>query len=892
MSKKLKKLVIIDGNALVHRSFHALPPTLKAKDGSLTNAVYGFSSFILKALNELKPDYAIVTFDRKEKTFRHQVYDQYKATRIKAPDELYEQFPLVKKVVNSLGILSLEKAGFEADDLIGTISKKANKEKNIETIIITGDLDTLQLVNEKVKVYTMSRGLSDSVIYDEAKVRERYNLLPQQLIDFKSLRGDPSDNIPGVSGIGEKGAIDLLIKFKSLDEVIKAAENKHEKIKARIAGLIVEQKEQAKLSYQLATIDNNVDIKLDWSKANFPKFKTDEVYSLFSNLGFKSLLEKVNSLKKKEFDNEKIEKINYKIIESDKDFQVFFKELEKNKLFSIIGHFNDSKKLLGLAFSLNNTKSYYLNIKNNNEQISLFNKEQNLLNDKNINQLFSLLKRETNKIISYDFKKINRYLLNFGFLLETNIFDPLIAAHLVEPDKRQTSFSSVSFSYLGKNFNDENNSIENICLQANLSLELYKVLDKELKNHDLLNIFQSIEMPLSPILTKMEHHGIKLDTNKLEGIAKTNKESLNKLSKKIQKLADKKFNINSTKQLKEVLYIDLNIPSEGIKKTKTGFSTAEEELYKIKNLHPIVPLLLEYRELFKLQSTYLDALPKLLNPKTKRIHTNWQQNITATGRLSSTEPNLQNIPTKTTRGRQIRSAFVAENGWQLLGFDYSQIELRITAHLSGDKKMIKAFLDRADIHIKTAAAINNISESEVSPQKRQEAKAVNFGIIYGQGPHGLSQAANISYYEAKEFIDRYFLIYPGVKKLMDKSIKQAQENGFSSTILGRKRPIADINAKQANIRKAAERVAINTPIQGTAADIIKLAMIEINQLIKNNENDIKLLLQIHDELIFSVKEDKISDYKDNIIKIMEEVIKLKVPILVQENIGQSWEELK
>jgi DNA polymerase I len=891
MSKKNKKLVIIDGNALVHRSFHALPTSLKAKDGTLTNAVYGFSSFLLKALNELKPDYAIVTFDRKEKTFRHEAYREYKATRIKAPDELYAQFPLVKKVVDSLSILSLEKAGFEADDLIGTISQRASQEKNIETIIITGDLDTLQLVNDKVKVYTMSRGLSDSVIYDKEKVQERYNLEPHQLIDFKSLRGDPSDNIPGVAGIGEKGAINLLTKFKSLEKVIEAAEKKDKRIKPRIADLIANQKEQAKLSYQLATIDNNVEIKFDWSKAVFPQFKTDEVFSLFSELGFKSLLEKVNSLKKK--NQEKIEKkIAYKIIENDKDFKIFFKELKNEQNFSMLGHFNENKKMLGLAFSLNNHKIYYLSIKKNNEQTSLFSQETNLINDKNLNNLFSLLKEQNKKLISYDLKKLNKYFLEFKFLIEKNIFDTLIAAHLIEPDKRQNSFSNISFSFLGKNFADEKNDISNICLQAKLNLELYKILNKELKNQELFNIFETIEMPLSPILAKMEYYGIKLDIKKLDELSQINKESLNKLTKKIQKLANKKFNINSTKQLKEVLYIDLNISTEGIKKTKTGFSTAEEELSKIKNLHPIVPLLLEYRELFKLQTTYLEALPKLLNPQTKKIHTSWQQNITATGRLSSSEPNLQNIPTKTKRGRQIRSAFVAEKSYKLLGFDYSQIELRITAHLANDKKMIKAFLDKADIHIKTAAAINDISESEVSPQKRQEAKAVNFGIIYGQGPHGLSQAANISYYQAKEFIDRYFSIYPGVKKLMEKSIKQAQKNGYSSTILGRKRPLTDINSKQGNIRKSAERMAINTPIQGTAADIIKLAMIEIDKLLKNKENDIKLRLQIHDELIFSVKEDKITDYKEEIKKIMEKVIKLKVPILVQENVGNNWEELK
>ncbi len=894
MSKKIKKLVIIDGNALVHRSFHALPTTLKAKDGTLTNAVYGFTSFLLKALNDLKPDYAIVTFDRKEATFRHKAYKDYKATRVKAPDELYQQFPLVKKVVDSLSILSLEKAGFEADDLIGTICKQAEKKEGLETIIITGDLDTLQLVSDKTKVYTMSRGLSDSVIYNKEKIKERYSLLPNQLIDFKALRGDPSDNIPGVSGIGEKGATDLLLKYKNLDKVIEAAQNDNKDIKPRIANLIKEQIKEAKISYELATIDKDVNIDFDWSKAQFPQFKTDKVFSLFSELSFKSLIEKVRELKSENLEDKKQEKKDYKIIKNDKDFNNFKKEINKKNNFSLIGHYNEKDELLGLAFSWQKNQSFYLPIKKAHQQISLFNQEEktDILNNKKLKEIFSLFTNKKNKIISYNLKKISKSLLAFNFLFTKNIFDTRIAAHLIEPDKRQNSFSSVSFSYLGINFNDEDNSIENVCRQADLNYQLFKLLDKELKENKLEEIFKTIEMPLIIILAKMEHYGIRLDTKKLDDLAKVNKKTLDKLSKKIQKLAGKKFNPNSTKQLKEVLYLDLDVPTEGIKKTKTGFSTAEEELNKLKDLHPIIPLLLEYRELFKLQSTYLEALPKLVNKKTKKIHTNWQQSVTATGRLSSTEPNLQNIPTKTKRGRQIRSAFVSKKGWQLLAFDYSQIELRITAHLSNDKTMIKAFKENSDIHLKTAAAINNISENEVGPQKRQEAKAINFGIIYGQGPHGLSQAASISYYQAKDFIERYFLIYPKVKKLMEDSIKEAQKNGYSSTMLGRKRPLFDINSKQGNIRKAAERMAINTPIQGTAADIIKLAMIEVNEKIKDKEEDIKLLLQIHDELIFTVKKDKVSYYRPILKKAMSEVIKLKVPILVSDNLGSNWEELK
>jgi DNA polymerase I len=893
MNKKKQKLVIIDGHALIHRSFHALPPTLRAKDGRPTNAVYGFTSFLLKALNDLKPDFAIVTFDRAEPTFRHEAYKEYKATRVKAPDELYVQIPLVKEVSQVLGLLILEKAGYEADDLIGTICSKAKQEKNIETIIITGDLDTLQLIDENTKVYTMSRGLSESVIYDENKVKERYELNPDQLIDLKALKGDASDNIPGVKGIGEKGAINLLKDYNNLDNLIQAVNNKDKNIKPRLIKLISEQTKEALFSKELVTIDNNVPISFNWSQAKFPDFNLNSVFKLFNELGFKSLLEKAQNLSNKNLENikEDISKKNYIIIDNNPAFNIFYKEIKKQKIFALNGHFNDQKKLLGLTFSWQKNSAYYLPITNIKKQTSLFSQEKDF--SWQSEKLFSLLEDKKIKKISYQLKNIIKALLDIDCQLKGEIFDLMIVAHLLQPDKRQDNFNSLAFSELSINLiNNSSDDFKYQCQIADLSYQLYAPLKKQLKEKELYKLFIDLELPLIKILAKMEFWGINIDLEKIKDLSDKNQKTLKNLEKKIQDLINEKININSTKQLREALYNKLNISTEGIKKTKTGFSTAEEELTKIKDLHPIIPLLQEYRELFKLQTTYLESLPKLINKKTNKIHSNWQQSITATGRLSSTEPNLQNIPVKTQRGREIRSAFVTKKSWRLLGFDYSQIELRIAAHLSKDKTMIKAFKNKADIHTITAAEINQIKENEVSQKQRQEAKATNFGILYGQGPHGLSQTAGIPYYQAKEFIERYFKVYPNIKKMMDTSIKTAKKLGYSQTIFGRKRPLPDLNSNITNVRKSAERMAINTPIQGSAADIIKIAMIKINEEIKDKDKEIRLLLQIHDELIFEVKKDKINYYLALIKKTMIEAIDLKVPILVKEAIGDNWQELK
>jgi DNA polymerase-1 len=938
MSKSKPKLIIIDGNALIHRSFHALPPTLRTKSGQLVNAVYGFTSFLLKALNEFHPEYVVLTLDTKGPNFRHAAFADYKATRVKAPDELYEQIPLVKKVAEAFDIPIFELSGYEADDLIGTICAQTKKEKNLERIIITGDLDTLQLIDDKTKVYTMSRGLSDSVLYGETQVKERYNLRPDQIIDYKALRGDPSDNIPGVRGIGEKTASELLVEFKNLDGVYEAARNNNVKIKPRILELLKENKNNAYLSQQLATINLTTPIKFSLSATKFSTFKLESVLDIFSKLEFRSLLIKVKDLRdriNKEHDgkNDGGEKENkkdnnksgdqksptpqkiansgaakfarnakdfkYQLIDNDKKFSVFLKKLKIQKNFTIdtetSGLDTLTAELLGISFSWKEGEAYFVSI-----------------NPDRLAALRPILENDKIKKYGHNLKFDWRVLKNQDVELNGMEFDTMIASYLLNPSSRQHNLDGLAFTELGyekisktnladtqpeqltinfKSLDPEKLSLYS-CEDADFTNRLVKILSKKIKAEKLEELFALIEMPLIPVLGGMENNGIKLETKPLQILNKEVGEKLAKLEKEIYKLAKIEFNINSTKQLKEILFVKLEIPTANLKKTKTGFSTAEDELIKLRDLHPIIPFLQEYRELNKLQTTYLNALPGMINPKTGRIHTSFNQTITATGRLSSTEPNLQNIPTRTEEGQKIRAAFVAAPGHRLVSFDYSQIELRLAAHMSGDKKMIKAFKDEEDIHTATAAEINGVKLGDVTKNMRREAKAVNFGILYGQGPHGLSQGAGIPYWQASEFIKKYFTAYPSIKKMMDNSIKEAQKNGYAITLFGRRRPLPEINSSMPMVRKSAERMAINTPLQGTAADLIKMAMVKIEKLIKGHENEVRMLLQVHDELIFEVKTDKINSYAPKIKKIMQEGLKLRVPIVVDENIGDNWGELK
>lgn len=906
MPIKKERIIIIDGNALIHRSFHALPPTLRTKKGVLVNAVYGFTSFLIKSLLEFKPEYVVLTLDKKGPTFRHELYTEYKATRTKAPDELYEQIPIIKEIAKSFNIPIFELSGYEADDLIGTISN-LEELRDIEKIIITGDLDTLQLVNESTKVYTMSRGMSDSVLYDEKKVMERYGFGPDKIIDYKALRGDPSDNIPGVRGVGEKTATELLINFQSLEGIYQALEKKDEKIKKRSAELLSTEKDKAYLSRELATIDTkaSIDFKKKDSRCNFSNL--EDLLKIFIDLEFRSLLTKTKALQdlystNGTSKNDLQDTLSIKP-EKIKSFNPSnHKEIKKIKKDILLANSLAIKSVITERASLETFQGLSISIKENE---AFFIKKELIQEFKDI--------LENNKIdkTGHDLKKDYLNLKLTGIKLKGLSFDTMLASYLLNSSNRNHSLENICFKELGlysQNKDEEKKSstqlsleldgpdLEKISYQSNhdcqLILKLEKILKKKLEKEKLTSVFKNIEIPLVEILGEMESVGILFDTKLIKKLEIDLQERLNKIEVSIHKLAGEDFNVNSPKQLRDILFNKLELSSKGIKKSKTGLSTADDELGKLMDAHPIISEIRDYREINKLITTYVSPFPELVNKKTNRIHSHFNQAITATGRLSSTDPNLQNIPARSPEGKKIRQSFIAKSGYLILALDYSQIELRLAAHLSQDKKMLKAFLDDADIHKATAAEINGVKLEDVSEKMRQEAKAVNFGILYGQGPHGLSQAANISYKESKNFIEKYFNSYPGIKKMMDKSIVNAEKNGYSLTFSGRKRYLSEINSSIIMVKRAAERVAINAPIQGGAADIIKLAMIKIYDIIKDDTEDIRLLLQVHDELIFEIKEDKLEYYLENIKKIMTGVVDLKVPLKVGVSWAKNWGDLK
>ena len=786
----------------------------------------------------------------------------------------------------------------------------------------------------------MSRGLSESVTYDEAAVEARYGLKPEQMVDYKGLRGDPSDNIPGVRGIGEKTATELLKEFKTLDELYEAIDTdskRLEKVKPRILGLLKQYREDAFLSKRLATIKRDVPIDFDLEKVKFGEFDKAELVKLFSELEFKSLLPRVQELGssveraggREEEKKEQVDKFTrnkelfkYSLVDSDEDFEKFLVKLKKQKEFVIDTETTSldplTTGLLGVSFSWKEGEAYYINFKSHNAQrtthnVNLFNfnekQDEGGLERKDwLEKLGPILGDEGVKKYGHNTKFDLRVLENKGMKARGIVFDTMIASYLLNPGSRQHNLDAITFTELGfEKISKEDLlgkgkekvdfgevALEKMyiysCEDADFTFRLVKKLSKELKDNKLEKLFEEIEMPLVYALGQMEDTGIMLDNKFLDELRKNIDKKIKKLEAKIKGLAGMDFNINSTQQLREVLFEKLEIPTNLVSKTKTGLSTAADELAKLKDLHPIIVLIQEYRELNKLSTTYINAFPELVSKKTGRLHTCYNQTVTATGRLSSTEPNLQNIPIRTELGREIRKAFVADKGYKLLSLDYSQIELRLAAHMSGDKRMIEAFQKEEDIHTATAAAINGIGLDEVTPELRREAKAVNFGILYGQGSHGLAQAADISYGRAKEFIEGYFKVYEDVKKYVDESIESAREKGYAETLFGRRRYLPEINSSVVMVRKGAERMAINTPLQGTAADMIKVAMIKIAREI--DWKSVKMLLQVHDELLFEIEEDKVEKAVKKIKDMMENVIKLKVPIIVDAKVGDNWGEME
>jgi len=883
-----KKFILVDGQGLLYRAFYALPQ-LATTYGQIVNAVYGFTMILIRLLEEEKPEYILITFDTPVPTFRHKEYKEYKAHRKKMPDELISQIPLIKEIINNYNIAICSKEGYEADDVIGTIAKEAEK-RNCNTIIVTGDKDAFQLISPNTKIMTTIKGVTEVKIYDEEGIKKKYGVEPEKIVDILALKGDSSDNIPGVPGIGEKTALALIKEFGSLENIL----NNPDKIsKKSLREQIKEYEDQIKMSKKLATIVREVPIDYDFDSFKVKSPNYEELWKIFNKLEFKNLLKKIAP----EINHEKT-RLKFNLIDTEEKLEELTNKIIERKYLSfylVTSSDNAiSSNILGIALSFKGSENYYvplfaLNLIENTKCLSLelvLSKLRPCFENKGISKISHHLK--------FNFMLLRRNKIE----LEENNFDTMIAAYLLNPSSENYNLRNLFWEYL-KYFKNENKeikktaimsvSIEDACENAQNILKLKDILEEKMEEKKLISLFKKIEIPLVKVLGEMEITGIKVNIDLLKLMSHKVDTRLGELKKTIYNLSGTEFNINSPKQLSVVLFERLKLPI--IKKTKTGYSTNAEVLNILAPQHKVVSFILEYRELDKLKNTYIDKLPLLVNSKTKRIHTTFHQTITSTGRLSSSEPNLQNIPVRTEMGREIRKAFIAEEEFVLLSADYSQIELRILSHLSRDESLLNAFKNDEDIHAHTASEIFGIDQNIISKQMRRMAKVINFGIIYGMSSYGLARNLGIGREEAEKYINNYFYKYQGVKKYLEREKEEARKKGYVLTLLNRRRYLEGINSKDKNIREFNERIAINAPIQGSAADLIKLAMIKINKSFKRERFASRLLLQIHDELIFEIYRPELEKTKDIIKDIMEHSLKLSIPIKVNLKTGSNWAEL-
>ncbi|MDE4541499.1 DNA polymerase I [Thermoanaerobacterium sp. R66] len=867
----MSKFLIIDGNSLMYRAYFALPDLMNS-EGMHTNAIYGFSMMLLKLLNEEKPDYIAIAFDKKAPTFRHKEYSAYKGTRQSMPEELVEQVDTLKDVISAFNIKTIEIEGFEADDIIGTVSNIAS-ESGMDVLIVTGDRDALQLVSTNVKVKICKKGITQMDEYDEKAVFEKYEVTPLQFIDLKGLMGDKSDNIPGVPNIGEKTAIKLIKEFGSIENLLMNTD----KLKGKVKENIENNAELAALSKRLATIERNVPIDIDLNEYVVKNYDVNKLKEMFEKLEFSSL---IADLKDDSRDAKDIREWPVR------DFTYVKNALEKFDVLSLYPFIYEGK-IKAVSFACGD-ESFFVEIDDYDN--------------------FKLLNNEKLTLIGHDLKDFLVNISYCGIEINCKIYDTAIMTYLLNPSESNYDISRVLKKYLkedlqsiddivGKGRNKKNyDDIDKRLLidyMCSIASNLSKLKDKlmlfirEMDMEDLLN---NVEIPLIEVLKSMEVYGFTLDKDVLRSISKEIDEKTDKIVKDIYDVAGYEFNINSTKQLSEFLFDKLNLPA--IKKTKTGYSTDMEVLAELIPYSEIVGEIIEYRQLMKLKSTYIDGFIPIMD-ENNRVHSTFKQTVAATGRISSTEPNLQNIPVREEFGRRIRKAFVSshEDGL-IISADYSQIELRVLAHLSEDEKLIESFLNNEDIHLRTASEVFKVSKEEVTNEMRRRAKAVNFGIVYGISDYGLSKDLKISRKEAKEYIDNYFDRYKGVKNYIDSIVKFAKENGYVTTILNRRRYIPEINSKNFNQRSFGERMAMNTPIQGSAADIIKMSMVKVYNELKERGLKSRLILQVHDELIIDTHPDEVEIVKELLKSIMENVIKLRVPLVVDIGQGKNWYDAK
>ena len=889
-----KRLFLIDGSALAYRSYFAFVrnPLINSK-GENTSAPFGFTNTLLKLLREYAPEYLAVVFDTGKPTFRHERYAEYKATRQKMPDEMREQIPRIYQVIEAMQVPVLEMDGFEADDVIGTLARQAS-DRGIECVLVTGDKDFMQLVSPAIKVLNPRKAGNDVELIDEAGVVERMGVSPAQITDLLGLMGDSSDNVPGVPKVGPKTAVSLVQEYGDLETVLANAD--------KVRGKAVQENlrtyaDQARLSKELVTIDMEVPVGLDLDAMAVQEFDIEVLSELFKELEFSRFLrelgpeeEEVEVVYETIATEEVLDRLIEAIVGADSLIAV---DLETTDIDAM------RAEIVGISLCAEPLHAYYIPVGHMDGP--------NLDRERVLEKLRPMLEDPSVPKCGQNVKYDAMVLVRAGVHPQGFVFDTMIASYLADPAARQHNLDALSLQYLNHKMVPITDLIGSgkkqisfakvpvdkaaaySCEDADITRRLEKILAPKLEELRLTELFRDIEMPLVEILRRMEEVGVSVDVDLLGEMSGRMEAQLEGLMAEIYEEAGEEFNINSTQQLGRILFEKLELPHK--RKTKTGYSTDVRVLEDLADRHPLPKLLLEYRQVMKLKSTYVDALPRMIHPETERIHTSFNQSITATGRLSSSDPNLQNIPIRTEVGREIRRAFVpGDPSWVLLSADYSQIELRIMAHLSGDETLAESFRADEDVHSRTAALLFSVFPEMVDEEMRRRAKTINYGVMYGMGRYGLARQLGIPPFEAQDFIDSYFATYPGVAKYVEETIQEARKDGFVTTLRGRRRYLPEINSKNTRVREFAERTAVNTPIQGSSADLIKIAMINLSRRIAEESLRTRMILQVHDELVFEVPMDEVDRAQELVVREMERALPLSVPVRVDAGVGGDWLE--
>ncbi|SHN06157.1 DNA polymerase I [Gracilibacillus kekensis] len=875
------KLVLIDGNSIAYRAFFALP-LLNNDKGVYTNAVYGFTTMLLRILEEEQPSHILVAFDAGKTTFRHETYKEYKGGREKTPSELSEQFPILRELLDALAIKHYQLPNYEADDIIGTIANQA-KDKDFEVKVISGDKDLLQLVSDKVDVRLTKKGISEVMTYTPETLKEDMEVTAEQILDLKALMGDKSDNIPGVPGVGQKTAVKLLKQFDTVENLYDQLDEVTGKLKEKLEN----NKEEAFMSKQLVTINQQSPIKITTDDTKYHGYQEKTVKDFFKELGFNSLLNRIDGEEEESEEVQALEEMEFQVISN--VTEDLFTGIEAFEI-EILNESYHTEEMIGASI-VNKKGKYFVPL--------------NVIKESKVFKKWA--EDDEQKKYVFDAKKITVLLNRLSIAIKGISFDILLASYLINPSENNHDVPAISHRFNEKNIlfdeevygkgakkglpMEENQWQEHIVRKTNMIYLLKEQMEKALKENKQLSLLMDLELPLALVLGEMEATGVKVDVQRLKDMGEELKERLDTLEKEIYDLAGETFNINSPKQLGPILFEKLELPV--VKKTKTGYSTAADVLEQLQGKHDIIDKLLLYRQLKKLDSTYVAGLLKVIHKDSSKIHTRFNQALTQTGRLSSIDPNLQNIPIRIEEGRKIRQAFIpSKKGWKMIAADYSQIELRVLAHIAKDEKLQMAFKEDKDIHTQTAMDVFHVKEEDVTSNMRRQAKAVNFGIVYGISDYGLSQSLGITRKEAKTFISRYLDSYPGVQEYMKEIVQEAKQNGYVTTIMNRRRYLPEITSRNFNQRSFAERTAMNTPIQGSAADIIKLAMIELDYQLKREKYQATLLLQVHDELILEVPEEELEAISKLVVDVMEHAIELSVPLKVDVEHGETWYDAK